>query len=102
MTNNCTTNIVRHVNHVVAGAIPYGYDVMFPAYSDRLAYHLNLIKVDGTSTHQAGSANQRLAYVFRNDPEFSAKIRDAAGPALARGPPRCSDSLARHQGSCAR
>jgi hypothetical protein len=85
VNNNCTTNIVRHVNRVAPGSIPYGYQVLFPAYSDRLAYHLNLIKIDGTfaRTRQQARINN-LAYVFREHPDFSAKIREHASPALAR------------------
>ncbi len=83
--NNCTTNIVRHVNRVTPGRVPYGYQVLFPAYSDRLAYHLNLIEVDGNfaRTKQQARINE-VAYVYRNDPQFSAKIREHGGPALAR------------------
>jgi hypothetical protein len=87
VTNNCTTNIVRHINNVSPGRVPYGYQVLFPAYSDRLAYHLNLIKVDGNfaRTRQQARINQ-VAYVFRDDPRFSSKIRANGGPALARQP----------------
>jgi hypothetical protein len=42
LTNNCTSNIVRHVN-VIAPTIPFGYRVLMPAYSDSLAYDLGLI-----------------------------------------------------------
>ncbi len=87
VTNNCTTNIVRHVNRVSPGLIPYTYQVLFPAHSDRLAYHLNLIRVDNTftSTKQRARINE-LAYVYRDDPDFSSKIRENGGPALARRP----------------
>ncbi|MEX2114749.1 MAG: DUF4105 domain-containing protein [Pirellulales bacterium] len=87
VTNNCTTNIVRHINNVAPGRVPYGYQVLFPAYSDRLAYHLDLIKVDGNfaRTRQQARINQ-AAYVFRDDPQFPSKIRANGGPALARQP----------------
>jgi hypothetical protein len=83
--NNCTTNIVRHVNRVAPGKVPYTYQVLFPAYSDRLAYHLNLIQIDGSfeRTRQQARINE-VAYRFRDDPEFSIKIRQYGGPALAR------------------
>lgn len=93
VTNNCTTNIVRHVNNISPGAIPYGYNVLFPAYSDRLAYHLNLIQMDGSfeRTKQEARINE-VAYIYRNDPQFSAQIRAHAGPALARRPRSLADN----------
>lgn len=45
LTNNCTSNIVRHVN-VIAPSIPFSYRVLMPAYSDSLAYELGLIPND--------------------------------------------------------
>ncbi len=92
--NNCTTNIVKHVNHVAPGSIPYGYEVLFPAYSDKLAYHLNLIKIDGSfdRTKEHARINEQ-AYVFRDHPDFSAKLREYGGPALARRLPASDSSL---------
>ena len=54
------------------GSIPYGYEVLFPAYSDKLAYHLNLIKIDGSfdRTKQHARINEQ-AYVFRDHPQIS-------------------------------
>ncbi|HET7707808.1 MAG TPA: DUF4105 domain-containing protein [Thermoanaerobaculia bacterium] len=46
LTNTCTTNIVRHVNDVVPGRVPFSFKVLLPAYSDRLAYDLGLIATD--------------------------------------------------------
>jgi hypothetical protein len=46
LTNTCTTNIVRHVNEVVPGRVPFSFKVLLPAYSDRLAYDLGLIATD--------------------------------------------------------
>ena len=43
LTNTCTTNIVRHVNELVPGRIPWSYKVLLPGYSDELAYELGLI-----------------------------------------------------------
>jgi hypothetical protein len=77
ITNNCTTNIVRHINEISPNKVPYGYEVLFPAYSDRLAYQLNLIKIDGNfeRTRQSARINE-IAYVHRESPEFSVKIRE--------------------------
>jgi hypothetical protein len=46
LTNTCTTNIVRHVNELVPGRVPWSYKVLLPGYSDELAYSLGLIDTD--------------------------------------------------------
>lgn len=46
LTNTCTTNIVHHVNALVAGRVPWSYEVLLPGYSDELAYELGLIDTD--------------------------------------------------------
>ncbi|MGD9720362.1 MAG: DUF4105 domain-containing protein [Pirellulales bacterium] len=85
VTNNCTTNIMRHINNVAPGTVPYGYEVLFPKYSDRLAYQLGLIRIDDNfeRTRQEARINE-VAYIYREDPQFSVRIREYAGPALAR------------------
>jgi hypothetical protein len=77
VTNNCTTNIVEHINEVSPNKVPYTYQVLFPAYSDRLAHHLNLIKIDENfeRTRQGARINE-LAYVHRESPQFSVKLRE--------------------------
>lgn len=46
LTNTCTTNIVRHVNELIPGRVPWSYKVLLPGYSDELAYGLGLIDTD--------------------------------------------------------
>ncbi len=46
LTNTCTTNIVRHVNELVPGRIPWSYKLVLPGYSDELAYDLGLIDTE--------------------------------------------------------
>lgn len=43
LTSSCTTNIVRHVNELIPGRVPWSYKVLLPGYSDELAYDLGLI-----------------------------------------------------------
>lgn len=76
LTNNCTTNIARHINELVPGRVPYDYRVLLPGYSDKLAYDLGLLKTD-TSFEQTKlrARVNYLAYAFRDSAEFSAKIR---------------------------
>ena len=77
LTNNCTTNIRRHVNDVSPGKIPYTYQVLLPGYSDKLAYELGLI--DNSEPFERVKLQARvnaLAYIYRDDPEFSTRIRE--------------------------
>jgi hypothetical protein len=46
LTNTCTTNIVRHVNELVPGRVPWSYKILLPGYSDELAYELGLIDTE--------------------------------------------------------
>ena len=77
ITNNCTTNLVRHVNHVANyEKVPLNFSVLFPGYSDRLAYQLGLIASDKPfdATKEAARVNE-AAFVYRDDPNFSRMIR---------------------------
>lgn len=46
--NNCTTNLVRHVNRIHPDRIKYDYRVMLPGYSDELAFQEGLLKSHGS------------------------------------------------------
>ncbi len=83
ISNNCTTNIVRHINEIAPNKVPYTVQVLFPAYSDQLAYNLKLIKVDENfeRTKQGARINE-VAYIHREHPNFSVKIREGH-PTLA-------------------
>jgi hypothetical protein len=77
LTNTCTTNIVRHVNTIAAGRVPWSYKVLLPAYSDELAYDLGLID----TTLPLDEARRRFrindrAARYADDPEFSRRIRE--------------------------
>jgi hypothetical protein len=75
LTNTCTTNIVRHVNTISEGRVPWSYKVLLPAYSDELAYDLGLID----TTLPLDEARRRFRINDRaaryDDPEFSRRIR---------------------------
>lgn len=75
-TNNCTTNIVRHVNKLRPGQIPVDWRVVLPGHSDRLAYELGLLEI--TEPFEFARENARinvLSELFKNDPKFSQRIR---------------------------
>jgi hypothetical protein len=76
LTNNCTTNIRNHINHLKPDEVPYDYRVLLPGYSDRLAYDLGLIEHHGTyeETRQRARINY-LACLYHDDPAFSRLIR---------------------------
>jgi len=76
LTNNCTTNIAKHINELVPGRVPYDYRVLMPGYSDRLAYDLGLLKTPFSfeETRRAARVTD-VAYEHRDDPDFSQAIR---------------------------
>jgi len=78
LTNNCTTNIRNHINRLAPDRVPYDYRVMLPGYSDRLAYDLGLLDTETSfaQTKQRSKVNY-LAYLHRDSPDFSARIRQA-------------------------
>jgi hypothetical protein len=78
ITNNCTTNIVKHVNKVSSGSIPFfTLQAIFPEYSDKLAYKLGLI--DTTLPFEEARVRYRIndkAIKYADDTNFSTKIRE--------------------------
>jgi hypothetical protein len=76
LTNNCTTNLVQHVNKLRAGRIPYDVRVLLPGHSDRLAYELGLLEIQGPFEYARQQARiNDLAQVYADSPEFSKRIR---------------------------
>lgn len=78
LTNNCTTNIVRHVNIVSPKSIPFfTLQSIFPAYSAKLAYELGLIdtSLPFNETQERYLINEK-AHLYANEENFSTKIRE--------------------------
>lgn len=76
LTNTCTTNLVAHVNDIFPGRIPLSYKVLFPGYSDQLAYDGGVI--DTTLPFEQIRAKYRingLAATYADATDFSVKIR---------------------------
>lgn len=77
ITNNCTTAIVDHFNHLSKRPLSVSDPRIFlPGYSDQLVYELGLID----TTDSFAAARQRanvsvLARQHRDDPNFSQAIR---------------------------
>lgn len=76
LTNNCTTNILAHVNHVATRPVPYNWKILFPGYADQLAYERGLIDTELSfeETRERARVNEK-AYVYRDSPDFSRQIR---------------------------
>lgn len=76
VTNNCTTNIVSHVNRILPNRVPYSVEVLLPGFSDRYAYDLGLLdqRVPFESLKRRAWIND-LAAAAHDDPDFSTKIR---------------------------
>lgn len=76
LTNNCTTNIVEHINRVQPRRVAYDFRVLLPGLSDKLAYQQGLIERHGSfaQTKAHAHVNPRAAlYDGRGD--FSSFIR---------------------------
>ena len=81
LTNNCTSNVVDHVNHIVPRAVPRGIKTALPGYADEVAYSLGLI--DNTISLDEARRRFRVndqARRFATSPEFSRRIRSSATP----------------------
>jgi hypothetical protein len=81
LTNNCTSNVVRHVNQVAPRTVPAGIKTILPGYTDEVALRLGLIdtKLDLEHARERYQINDR-AKRFINDPAFSSRIREANSP----------------------
>lgn len=76
LTNNCTTNIVSHINGLKPGSIPNDVRILLPGHSDRLAYDLGLLAVNGPFDQiRAASRINLAAHLNYDAPDFSARIR---------------------------
>jgi hypothetical protein len=81
LTNNCTSNVVDHVNHIVPRAVPHGIKTILPGYADEVAYSLGLI--DNSISLDEARRRYRVneqARRFVTAPDFSRRIRANADP----------------------
>lgn len=75
-TNNCTTNLMHHVNDLAPGKVPYRLGILFPGYSDRLCYSLGLLEPAGSFAETRRRAwVSDVARQSAEAPDFSARIR---------------------------
>ncbi len=79
--NNCTTNLVQHVNEIAPRRVPYSLGVLLPGYADQYAYDLGLLdrRVPFAELKRRAWIND-LADRYFDDPDFSTKIRLRVSP----------------------
>lgn len=76
LTNNCTSNLIQHVNQVAPGRVPAGWKTIVPGYSDEVAHQLGLIDTDlDIAQARARYRINDLARRFISDSLFSLRIR---------------------------
>ncbi len=76
LTNNCTTNIVKHINQLRPGTVPNDIRVLLPGHSDRLAYDLGLLAAQGPfEPIKAASKINLVARLNADAVDFSARLR---------------------------
>jgi hypothetical protein len=74
--NNCTTNLVDHVNKLRPGRIPFDWRVILPGHSDRLAFELGLIETnDGFELTKRRAYITNVARQHSDSPDLSKRIR---------------------------
>jgi hypothetical protein len=81
LTANCTSTIVRHVNSLAPGTVPFSYRRLLPGYADRLAYDLGLI--DTQVSYDSLRGRFRITEVAQSAgeaPDFSSRIRRGLTP----------------------
>lgn len=80
LMNNCTTNIMAHINRVAPGTIPHNPTSVLTGYSDRLAYSLGLLVDYGSfeETRRRAHVNN-LVQRYADATDFSLRIRGQDG-----------------------
>jgi hypothetical protein len=77
ISNNCTTNIARHVNSLVPGKVPFSWGVLLPGLADRTAYDLGLLDTELPFEQAKQQAYiTTIAQQYENHAEFSRLIRE--------------------------
>jgi len=76
ITNNCTLNLVRHVNQLVPDRIPWSWQTVLPGYSDEVIQRLGLIDSTGSLAEvRARFLINERARAALDAPDFSRRIR---------------------------
>ena len=81
--NNCTTNLRDHVNRVTGADLPWGWGVLLPGYSDRLALDHGVLDtdLDLAAARRRYRADERASAALADAGEdFSRRIRETDEP----------------------
>ena len=75
--NNCTTNIIEHINKAKPNAVPREYRALFPGYLDHLLYDVDMVTTESSTFKEAKNLAKinSLAEQYGNTEYFSAGIR---------------------------
>ena len=85
ITNNCTTNIARHVNSLAPGKYAFGWGAILPGLADRTAYDLGLLDTDLPFEQAREQAYvTKIAQEHADSPDFSKQIRVGIAGQLKR------------------
>jgi hypothetical protein len=77
VSNNCTTNLIDHMNTTLPVEIQYDRRILMAGRADRMIYDLGLI--DTSVPFDAARTRARVnyyAYLYRDNPHFSRLIRE--------------------------
>jgi len=80
-TSNCTNNLVYHLNRLTPGIVrPSSLGIVFPGYSDRVAFNLGLIDTEQgfQETKQRYRVDQLAREIGAVD-DFSSRLREKIG-----------------------
>ncbi|MBR9990501.1 MAG: DUF4105 domain-containing protein [Gemmatimonadetes bacterium] len=81
LRNNCTTNLLRHVNAIAMEPIPYGRRILLPGHSDAVAHERGLIDTELSldAARERFMISERALKVASNQ-DYSRLIRAFDGP----------------------
>ena len=76
LNNTCTSNIVKHIDVIAPGRIPWSYKTLLPAYSDDLSFDLGLIDTSlPRDQYRAAHQINALVLKYADSANFSKAIR---------------------------
>jgi hypothetical protein len=90
VSNNCTSNLIAHVNAMIPGRVPNRIGTLIPGYSDRVAASIGLIDATGdAATLRARFRVNDLVRPLPDDDGFARALHTALNDrALRAGPAR--------------
>jgi hypothetical protein len=101
--NNCTSVLIDHVNTIIPGRIPSGWQTLLPGYADRVAERIELLGDRGTiAALRARYRVNGIAATLADDSTFSVRLHERLGDAPIAGDAAHAAEVARVLDSLAR